>query len=125
MVATAVSYIISPGAMGPVAVAPHSSRGVVDRLSASYLIALAARVIREVSDLLRRSKELDKRLATLSVDTEIRFRSPADRAAFTEDLTKAVTALAARYHDASIPACAHAWYSGAPFAARNAHQEPS
>jgi len=89
--------------MGPVAVAPHSGRGVVDRLSASYLIALAARVIREVSDLLRRSTELDKRLATLSVDTEIRFRSPADRAAFTEDLTKAVTALAARYHDASTP----------------------
>ena len=28
----------------------------------------------------------DKRLATLSIDTVIRFRSPADRAAFTEDL---------------------------------------
>ena len=102
MVATAASYIVSPSAMGPVAVATHSDRGA-DHLSASYLIALAARVIREVSDLLRRSKEIDKRLATLSLDTEIRFRSAADRAAFSNDLTKAITTLAARYHDASTP----------------------
>lgn len=102
MIATAASYIVSPSAMGPVAVAHHSARKI-DGLSASYLIALAARVIREVSTLLRRSKDLDKRLATLSLDTEIRFRSAADRAAFTDDLTKAITTLAARYHDASAP----------------------
>jgi DNA-binding transcriptional ArsR family regulator len=102
MVATAASYVVSPGAMGPVAVATDSSRQL-DRLSASYLIALAARVIREVSTLLRRSKDLDKRLATLSLDTEIRFRSAADRAAFTNDLTKAITTLAARYHDEAAP----------------------
>jgi len=102
MIATAASYIVSPGAMGPAAVAPHSHRGA-DRLSASYLIALAARVIREVSSLLRRSRELDKRLATWSLDTEIRFRSAADRAAFGDELTKAITTLAARYHDASTP----------------------
>ncbi len=98
MVATAASYIVSPSAMGPVASAPH--RGA-DRLSASYLIALAARIVREVSDLLGRSKEVDKRLPTLSLDTEIRFRSAVDRAAFSNELTKAVTTLAARYHDAS------------------------
>ena len=105
MIATAASYIVSPGAMGPVAVATHSRHSArkIDGLSASYLIALAARVIREVSTLLRRSKDLDKRLATLSVDTEIRFRSAADRAAFSSDLTKAITTLAARYHDPSTP----------------------
>ena len=106
MVATAASYIVSPGAMGPVAVATHSRHSArkIDGLSASYLIALAARVIREVSALLqRRSKDLDKRLATLSLDTEIRFRSAADRAAFSSDLTKAITTLVARYHDASTP----------------------
>ena len=37
--------------------------------------ALAARVIREVSALVRRSSETDRRLPTLSVDTEIRFRA--------------------------------------------------
>jgi DNA-binding transcriptional ArsR family regulator len=98
LVATAASYVVSPGALGPVAADPGRES---DRLSASYLIALAARVIREVSALLRRSREVDKRLATLSLDTEIRFRSAADRAAFSHDLAQAVTALAARYHDES------------------------
>ena len=88
--------------MGPAAVAPQSHRGA-DRLSASYLIALAARVIQEVRSLLRRSKELDQRLPTWSLDTELRFRSAADGAAFSEELTKARTTLAARYHDASTP----------------------
>lgn len=98
MVATAASYVVSPGALGPVASEPGR---VVDQLSAGYLIALAARLIREVGALLRRSKELEKRLPTLSVDTEIRFRSAADRAAFSHDLANAVTQLVARYHDES------------------------
>ncbi|MBN9663329.1 MAG: helix-turn-helix transcriptional regulator [Acidobacteria bacterium] len=100
MVATAASYVVSPAAMGPVAADPARS---ADRLSASYLIALAARAIREVSTLLRRSREEEKRLASLSVDTEIRFSSPADRANFTRELTTFVTALAARYHDPTAP----------------------
>src|SRR5262245_63278048 len=86
LVATATSYVVSPGALGPVAADP--ARGM-DRLSASYLVALAARAVREVGRLLRRSEELDKRLATLSVDTEVRFRSAADRAAFSSELTAA------------------------------------
>jgi DNA-binding transcriptional ArsR family regulator len=100
LVATAASYLVSPIAMGPVATDPGRS---ADRLSAGYLIALAARMIREVSALLRRSREIDKRLPTLSLDTEIRFRSAADRAAFSKELINAVTTLAARYHDESAP----------------------
>jgi len=100
LVATAASYVVSPGALGPAAADPERTS---DRLSASYLIALAARVVREVGDLLRRSREAGKRLATLSLDTEIHFRSAADRAAFAGELTRMVTALAARYHDPSAP----------------------
>jgi DNA-binding transcriptional ArsR family regulator len=100
LVASASSYIVSPKAMGPVAVDPN--RGA-DRLSASYLIALAARIVDEVSDLLRRALAADKRLATLALDTEIRFRSAADRAAFSNELIEAVTDLVARYHDESAP----------------------
>jgi DNA-binding transcriptional ArsR family regulator len=100
LVATASSYVVSPGALGPVAADPARQ---VDRLSASYLVALAARVVREVGQLLRRSEELDKRLATLSIDTEVRFRSAEDRATFTRELTAAVAALVARYHDESSP----------------------
>lgn len=98
--ATASSYMVSPAAMGPVAADPGRT---TDRLSAGYLLALVGRVIREVSDLLRRSEELDKRLPTLSLDAVIRFRSAADRAAFSQEFAAAVTTLAARYHDESAP----------------------
>src|SRR5215510_10543044 len=100
LVATAASYVVSPSAMGPVAVDPNRE---VDRLAASYLIALGARVVREMGDLVRRAQEADKRLATLAVDTEIRFRSATDRAAFTNELTEAITKLVAKYHDESSP----------------------
>jgi DNA-binding transcriptional ArsR family regulator len=100
LVATATSYVVSPAALGPVAADPGRT---ADRLSASYLIALAARVIREVGQLLRLARKTDKRLATLSLDTEVRFRSPEERAAFTQELTDSVTRLVARYHDATSP----------------------
>ncbi|MGE2691131.1 ArsR/SmtB family transcription factor [Mycolicibacterium pulveris] len=98
LVATAMSYVVSPRALGPVAADPGRSN---DRLSASYLIALAARAVREVGELWAAARKADKRLATLSIDTAIRFRSPADRAAFTQELSDAVTSLVARYHDES------------------------
>ncbi|TAH39798.1 MAG: ArsR family transcriptional regulator [Planctomycetota bacterium] len=100
LVASAHSYVVSPGAMGPAASSPERS---ADRLSAGYLVALAARVVREVSQLVRRAAQAEQRLATLSIDTEVRFRSPAERAAFSRELAASVAALAARYHDADAP----------------------
>jgi len=100
MVATASSFVISPGALGPVAADPSRE---MDRLSASYLIALGARVVREVSDLSRRARAAGKGLATLAVDTEIRFRSAADRAAFSKELTDVITKLVSKYHDETAP----------------------
>lgn len=100
MVASAASYVVSPTALGPIAADPARSN---DRLSASYLIALAARILSEVGELWRSARKSNKRLATLSIDTVIRFKSPADRAAFTNDLANAISALAAKYHDDSAP----------------------
>ena len=57
LVATAASYVVSPSALGPVAVDPNRE---VDRLSASYLIALGARVVRDVGDLICRIKGVIK-----------------------------------------------------------------
>lgn len=102
MVATASSYVVAPDALGPVASDP--ARGSIDRLSAGYLIALAARVVREVGALVRRAVETDKRLATLSIDTELRFRSAAERAEFSQELATSVAELVARYHDPAVPA---------------------
>ena len=100
LIATGASYVVSPGALGPVAADPARE---IDRLSASYLIALGARIVREVGDLVRRATETGKRLATLAVDTEVRFRSAADRAAFSQELTQAIAELVSKYHDESAP----------------------
>jgi DNA-binding transcriptional ArsR family regulator len=100
LVATAASYVVSPKALGPVAVDPKRE---VDRLSASYLIALGARIIREVSGLVCRAEAAGKRLATLSMDTEVCFRSATERAAFSKELTEAVAKLVSKYHDESAP----------------------
>ncbi|WP_020497141.1 winged helix-turn-helix domain-containing protein [Sciscionella marina] len=100
LVASAASYVVSPGAFGAAAADPSRS---TDRLSARYLIALAARVVREVGGLVRRADTEQKRVATLSIDTELRFASPAERTAFAEELAKRVSELVARYHDESAP----------------------
>ena len=99
-VASAASYVVCPSALGRAAGDPARAS---DRLSARYLVALAARIVREVGALLRRADETGKRLPALALDAQVRFRSAAERAAFTEELTNAVTGLVARYHDASAP----------------------
>lgn len=100
VVAKAASFVISPNALGSIAADPAHE---VDRLSASYLIALAARLIKEVGALIRGAREAKKHLATLSIDTVVRFRTPADRAAFTNELMAAINGLVAKYHDETAP----------------------
>src|SRR5215510_3703936 len=98
LVATATAYVVSPAALGPVEATPART---ADRLSASHLIALAARAVREVGGLARRAFASEQRVATLSIDTEIRFRAAAERAACSQELAASVASLAARYHDAT------------------------
>jgi DNA-binding transcriptional ArsR family regulator len=95
--ATAASYVISPAALP--AVAPDPGRAP-DQLSAWWLLALAARLVREVGELITRSRAAGRPVATFAIDSEIRFASAADRAAFARELGGAVKDLAARYHDA-------------------------
>ena len=90
LVATAASYVISPAALGAAAADPART---ADRLSARYLIAVGARIVREVGRLARSGE-----VATLSVDAELRIR-PEGRAAFAEDLARLMTDLASRHHD--------------------------
>jgi DNA-binding transcriptional ArsR family regulator len=101
MQATAASYVISPAALG--AVAPDPGRAP-DRLSARWLIAVAARTVREVGELLAGATKAGKRLATFAIDGEVRFATAADRAAFADELAHVVTTLVAEYHDESAPA---------------------
>jgi DNA-binding transcriptional ArsR family regulator len=98
--ATAASYVISPSAMA--AVAPDPSRAP-DRLSARWLLAVAARLVRDVGSLVTGATKAQKRVATFALDGEVRFATAADRAAFADDLTAAVTQLVSRYHDEDAP----------------------
>lgn len=96
--ATASSYVISPAALA--AVAPDPDRSA-DRLSARWLLALAARLVKDVGSLITGADKAKKRVATFAVEGEIRFASAQDRSAFAEELATAVTGLIGKYHDES------------------------
>lgn len=100
MRATALSYVISPAVLA--AVQPDAARSP-DQLSASWLVALAARLLREVGALIADSAKARKPLATFGLDAVVRFANPVDRAAFAEELTTTVAALISRYHDENAP----------------------
>jgi DNA-binding transcriptional ArsR family regulator len=92
------SYLVGPGALGPLAA---DRAQLTDRMSASHVLAMAARMIRRVSAALSRAAADGKRVAALSVLSEVRFRSAHDRNAFAEELTSALAELIAKYHDDS------------------------
>ncbi|MEU4739356.1 helix-turn-helix domain-containing protein [Actinosynnema sp. NPDC023658] len=96
MRATAASYVISPTALA--AVQPDPGRAP-DRLSARWLLAVAARLVRDVGTLITGAAKADKKVATFALDGEVRFATAADRAAFAEELAAAVTDLVAKYHE--------------------------
>jgi DNA-binding transcriptional ArsR family regulator len=95
MRATAASYVISPLALATLQPDPDRHR---DTLSARWLLALAARLVRDVGALITGAARADKRLATYALDGEVVFASAADRAAFVEELTAGVGALVRKYH---------------------------
>jgi DNA-binding transcriptional ArsR family regulator len=94
--ASASSYVISPAALA--AVEPDPARSP-DRLSARWLLAVGARLVRDVGMLITGATRAGKRVATYALDGEVRFATAQDRAAFAEELTNAVTGLVAKYHD--------------------------
>jgi DNA-binding transcriptional ArsR family regulator len=96
--ATASSYVISPSVLA--ALSPDPARSP-DQLSARWLLALGARLVREVGELVTGAARTRRPLATFGIDAQVRFASAADRTAFVEDLTQTVAALVSRYHDES------------------------
>ena len=95
MRATAAAYVISPAALAAVAPDPSASP---DRLSAHWLLALGARLVRETGALINGAARANKPLATFGLDAEVRFAKPADRAAFLGEVTDALTAIISKYH---------------------------
>jgi DNA-binding transcriptional ArsR family regulator len=93
-VATARGYVLSPELLGNLAADPAQIR---DTLSAKYLLALASKLQSELARSLELATAAGKRLATFSINSELRFTSPEQRAAFTEDLQRSTVEVAARH----------------------------
>ena len=92
----AAAFVISPIALA--ALAPDPARSP-DQLSARWLLAVAARLVREVGELITGAREARKPLATFTIDSELRFGSATDRAAFAQELSEKIAGLVSKYHD--------------------------
>jgi DNA-binding transcriptional ArsR family regulator len=107
--ATAQSYVVAPEALGPVGADVDR---IEDRMSAEYLVALASQMQGDVGQVLTDATRQGKRVATLSISSEIRFTSPEQRAGFARALRRAITSVVGRYTSPSRTA------DGAPAAGR-------
>jgi hypothetical protein len=99
-VRTATSYAIAPKTLGGVAV---DSRTVADAFSSTYLSAVAGRALNDLAALGRAAAARGKRVPTLTLETDVRFATPADQRRFADELSVAFATLAARYHQPDAP----------------------
>ena len=93
---TGRAYALSPATLGPLALSPDDLQ---DTFSAAYLMALASRTLQELAELEEGARRARQKLPTFALETEVRFASPKDRAAFAEELACAVAELVEKYHD--------------------------
>lgn len=94
--ATARRYFISPEVLGALGT---SAEEVQDRFSSTYLIAVAAETVREVAVLRERARLANKKLPTLTLQSEVRFATAAARDAFAAELVSELARLVNKYHD--------------------------
>lgn len=94
--ATAHHYLIAPSVLGALEASPEDT---MDRFSSDHLAAVSARTISELAELRALAEAAGKRLATMSLETGIRFASPTDQQAFAEELANTVAKLVSKYHD--------------------------
>ena len=93
--ATARAYVLAPRLLGELGLSADEAR---DRFSSTCLLAAANRVIEEVSTLRPRAEAAGKKLATLTLQTEVRFASARSQNEFLEELLATFSDLVARHH---------------------------
>jgi DNA-binding transcriptional ArsR family regulator len=91
---TARGYILSPELLGRLGVPQAQAE---DAFSAAYLLGLLSLGQSELGRASREAGAQAKRLATLSMNSELRFESAEQRARFTTELQRAVVGVVARY----------------------------
>ena len=92
--ATGRYYLIAPQALGELGANLDAAQ---DRFSSAYLVGMIAEAIRDVCTLRQRADHAGKKLATLSVETEVHFVDPAAQNSFAEELATCMAALTKKY----------------------------
>lgn len=76
---------------------------VQDKFSAAYLLSAATQLIQDVAVLQSGAQKAKKKLPTFTLQTAVKFASPEQLHAFTEELAKAVAKLAVKYQNEEDP----------------------
>ena len=98
MGATTREHVMPPAALPGVAPDPSLEP---NRLTARWMLALAARLVRDVEALITGAGNAKQRLAPFAMDGEVIFASAADWAAFTAELETGTAKLVEKYHSAN------------------------
>jgi DNA-binding transcriptional ArsR family regulator len=93
-VATARAYVLSPGLLGPVAA---DWRQIGDTASTDYLLALAEQIRTDIGQAAGDAEAEGKKIATLSLKSQFRFDSPAQRTEFANAVRQALVDVIARH----------------------------
>ena len=93
-VATARSYVLAPGLLGPLA---PDWRSIEDTASPDYLLALAEQVRSDVTRASEEAAAAEERLSTMSVKAQFRFATPGQRTRFAEEVRRALVEVIARH----------------------------
>lgn len=103
-VVSAQAFVLAPEVLG-VLDATAGAAATADKASAAYLLMLATRLQKELSESWRKAEAGGTALPLLSLDTELAFASPGDRARFATALTHAITRVVADHSVAAGRGC--------------------
>jgi hypothetical protein len=98
--ASAAGYVVAPQALGPLA--PDAAT-ISDRFSTGYQLAVASRIIHDLTELRARAERARKTVPTLTLDTRVRVASAEAQQAFATDLANAVARVIEKHHDDRTP----------------------
>jgi DNA-binding transcriptional ArsR family regulator len=87
-------YLIAPQALGELGANLDAAQ---DRFSSAYLVGMVSEAVRDVCTQRQRADRTGKKLATLSLETEVHFMDPAAQNAFAEELATCMTRLTKKY----------------------------
>ncbi|RPD39175.1 winged helix-turn-helix domain-containing protein [Chitinophaga barathri] len=98
--ATSRSYMVLLNTAAPV-----DSDEIGDKFSSTYLLQSAGHMMQDVATMQAGAHKARKKLATFTLETEVRFEDPSALHAFADEVAQTIARLAMKYHQ---PENAHA-----------------